>query len=369
MGELQMDNNNLNSTKMHPQTNNLSRLCLNRLCRLYGKRLFFPTWLCISSSFLLSAQGSDKPSFPNFKVDGTLKNKFEYATESGMSRFSVRNSRIGVAGNIDPYSAYRVQVELSNEGKFSVLDLNATLKPVEGLSLTLGQTSIPLFNSYIVTPGTMMFANRAFLGKYFLSTRDLGFLAKYDFLLGTIPTKIEFGLFNGHTINNPVWKKKMSYGGRLELGRMQGFRMTAKIYDYPNDETTHYLFYGADLRYEQKNWKVETELMKRESKTEFHNDLLSYYLQGAYTLPIRTKIFEFIRPAVRWDAIDERADIGGFDVNRLTTGIGFGFKNERFSSILRLDYEWYMVNHPMDIFSANEEMDSNKFTLELLFTF
>ncbi|NLX67285.1 MAG: hypothetical protein GXZ19_11080, partial [Bacteroidales bacterium] len=96
---------------------------------------------------------------------------------------------------------------------------------------------------------------------------------------------------------------------------------------------------------------------------------LSYYLQGAYTLPIRTKIFEFIRPAVRWDAIDERADIGGFDVNRLTTGIGFGFKNERFSSILRLDYEWYMVNHPMDIFSANEEMDSNKFTLELLFTF
>lgn len=325
--------------------------------------------LGLFSSFFLSAQTTDTQSYPNFKIDGTLKNKFEHATETGMSRFSVRNSRIGVSGDINTYSAYRVQVELSNEGKFNVLDLSGTLKPIEGLSLTLGQTSIPLFNSYIVSPGTMMFANRAFLGKYFLSTRDLGFVAKYDFQLGVVPTKIEFGVFNGNTINDPVWKKNMSYGGRIELGRMQGLRMTAKIYDYPNNENTHFLFYGADLRYEQKNWKVETEIMKRESKTEFNSDLLSYYLQGAYTIPVRTKMFEFVRPALRWDAIDGQPEVVGFDVKRLTTGVGFGFKQERFTSILRLDYEWYMVNHKMDIFSKNDEMDSDKITLELLLTF
>lgn len=369
MEQLQANKKSPDSIKMCHQNENKNIFNINKLYILYGKLSIMLFLLSISSSFLLSAQETDTPLYPNFRIDGTLKNKFEHASETGMSRFSVRNSRIGVAGNINPYSAYRVQVELSNEGKFSVLDLSGTLKPVEGLSLTLGQTSIPLFNSYVVTPGTMMFANRAFVGKYFLSTRDLGFLAKYDFLLGTIPTKLEFGVFNGNTINNPVWKKNMSYGGRIELGRMQGFRMTTKIYDYPNDETTHYLFYGADLRYEQKNWKVETEIMKRESKTEFSGDLLSYYLQGAYTLPVRTRIFEFIRPAARWDAIDGRTDGGGFDVNRLTTGIGFGFKNERFSSILRFDYEWYMVNYPMDIFSPNDEMDSDKFTLELLFTF
>lgn len=324
--------------------------------------------LFVLSSFL-SAQETDTIVYPNFKVDGTLKNKFEYATKNGMSRFSVRNSRIGVAGDINSYSAYRVQVELSNEGKFSVLDLSGTLKPIDGLSLTLGQTSIPLFNSYIVTPGTMMFANRAFLGKYFLGTRDLGFLAKYDFRIGELPTKLEFGVFNGNTVNDPVWKKEMSYGGRIELGSMQGFRMTAKIYDYPNDEETHFLFYGADLRYANENWTVETEIMKRDSKTELNTDLLSYYLQSAYMIPIRSKLFEFVKPAIRWDAIDERTKESGFDVNRLTTGIGFGFKSERFSSILRLDYEWYMVNHKMEIFSAGEEMDSNKFTMELLFTF
>lgn len=369
MEQLQAKKKSLNIEKMCHQKKNRGIISANTSDASYGKLSIALSILFIFSSFFLPAQEAETPTYPNFKVDGTLKNKFEHASETGMSRFSVRNSRIGVAGNINPYSAYRVQVELSNEGKFSVLDLSGTLKPIEGLSLTLGQTSIPLFNSYIVSPGTMMFANRAFLGKYFLSTRDLGFLAKYDFHLAAIPTKVEFGVFNGNTINDPVWKKNMSYGGRIELGNMQGFRMTAKIYDYPNDETTHFLFYGADLRYEQNNWKVETEIMKKESKTEFHTDLLSYYLQGAYTIPVRTKMFEFVRPAVRWDAIDGQPEVGGFDVNRLTTGIGFGFNNERFSSILRLDYEWYMVNHEMDIFSPNDEMDSDKFTLELLFTF
>lgn len=322
-----------------------------------------------SSLFLFSQEATGVSAYPDYKVYGTLKNKFEYATGPGTSRFSVRNSRIGVAGNINTYSSYKVQVELSNEGKFSVLDLSGTLKPIDGLSLTLGQTSIPLFNSYIVDPFLMMFANRAFLGKYMIGSRDLGFLTKYDLKLGTVPTRLEFGVFNGNTINDPVWKDNLSYGGRIELGNMKGFRMTAKIYDYPNDEETHYLFYGADLRYARDNWTVETEIMKRESKTEFHTDLLSCYLQSAYIIPIRTKMFDFFKPAVRWDAIDERKKIHGFDVNRLTAGIGFGFKREGYSSLLRIDYEWYKVNHKMTIFESNEEMDSNKITIELLFSF
>jgi hypothetical protein len=359
------ENKNPQSKRIQPQGENRITNRNNTRQRTIAVALFA---LIMFPSFFLSAQETDSIVYPNFKVDGTLKNKFEYAPKSGMSRFSVRNSRIGVAGSINSYSDYRVQVELSNEGKFSVLDLSGTLKPVEGLSLTLGQTSIPLFNSYIVTPGTMMFANRAFIGKYFLNTRDLGFLAKYEFLLGAMPAKCEFGVFNGNTINNPVWKKDLSYGGRIELGGMQGLRMTTKIYDYPYNASARFLFYGADLRYEKENWQVETEIMKRDSKTELYFDLLSYYLQSAYVIPVRSKMFEFVKPALRWDAID-RSDEDGFDVNRLTAGIGFGFKKERFSSILRIDYEWYMVNQKIDIFDPSEEMDSNKLTMELVFTF
>jgi hypothetical protein len=55
-------------------------------------------------------------------------------------------------------------------------------------------------------------------------------------------------------------------------------------------------------------------------------------------------------------------------VKRLTAGIGLGFDQERFSSVLRVDYEWYFVKNTLPIF-ANDEMDSDKITVELLFTF
>lgn len=329
--------------------------------------LFFLTAFAV---FSLSAQETDSVNYPNFKLDGSLKNKLEYATATNMSRFSVRNSRVGVAGNITSYAAYRVQVELSNEGKFSVLDLSGTLKPIEGLSLTLGQTSIPLFNSYIVSPAEMLFANRAFLGKYYLSTRDLGLIAKYGFNMGVVPTKIEFGVFNGNAINDPVWKKNMAYGGRLELGDVKrGLRFSAKAYDYPNTEEIHYLFYGADLRYKAESWQLETEVMKRDSKTESQEDLLSYYVQGAYEFPVKTKLFSMVKPAARWDAIDQNLTDKGFDVDRFTLGLGFGFEHQKFSSILRFDYEWYFVKNELPFLNKNDEMDSDKFTVELLFSF
>lgn len=60
---------------------------------------------------------------PSMKFDATLKTKYELATETGMSRFSVRNSRVGLFGDLNEYVSYKFQIELSNEGKFDVLDL------------------------------------------------------------------------------------------------------------------------------------------------------------------------------------------------------------------------------------------------------
>jgi hypothetical protein len=321
------------------------------------------------STISISAQKTDTDSYPNFTMDGTLKTKFEYATGTNMSRFTIRNSRIGIKGSLNTFSSYRALVELSDEGQFKVLDLSGTISPLEGLSFTMGQTSIPLYNSYVVSPSDMMFANRAFLGKYYVSTRDLGINAKYKFNMGNIPTRLEFGLYNGNAINDPVWKNNMSMGGRIELGSMDGLRFTAKIYDYPNNDSTHFMFYGADLRYEINNFKFETEVMKKDSKTDIYSDMLSYYIQSAYQFPIKSKFFDYFLPAARWDAIDEKFDEKGFDTNRLTIGLGLGYDEAKFSSIIRLDYEWYFINNSMSIFNKNDQMDSDKLTVELLFTF
>lgn len=321
-------------------------------------------------SLAISAQETDSVRYPSFSVDGAMKNKVEYATETGNYRFSVRNSRLGIRGNLTDFFTYRGQIELSDNGNFKVLDLFGSFVPIEGLTFSLGQTSIPLFNSYVVDPANLMFANRAFIGKYFLSTRDIGFHADYNFQIGSVPTSIEFGLYNGNTINDPVWRERLSYGARLELGTMKGLRSTFKFYDYLNTPVAHYLFYGADLRYQADKWKIETEFMKRDNKNMDEDEMLSYYVQGAYVFPLKeTYFFKHIIPAVRWDAIDKHLNVSGFDANRLTVGLGFGLTKKYFSSILRLDYEWYFINNTLDILNLYDEMDSDKFTVELLLTF
>lgn len=321
-------------------------------------------------NFCLAAQPKDSTDTFTFKVDGVMKNKFEFASETNRGRFSVRNSRIGVSGLFTSYSSYRGQLELSDNGDFKVLDLYASIIPIKGLTISLGQTSVPLFNSYIVSPGTMMFANRAFLGKYFISTRDIGVHVDYNFKAGIIPISAEMGFYNGNTINDPVWRDKLSFGGRLEFGSMKGFRSTLKFYDYPNSPEKHYLFYGADLRYGTDKWKIETEILKRDNKIDSEDGLLSYYVQGAYAFPLKQNwVFRHLIPAVRWDAIDANMNESGFDINRLTVGLGLGLTKKYYSSILRFDYEWYNVNNVIDILDKYDEMDSSKFTVELLLTF
>ena len=333
-------------------------------------RNYFLAFLCLCSAFLSAQETADSVRYPTFKVDGTMKNKFEYASETNTSRFSVRNSRVGIRGHLVDNFSYRGQLELSDNGNFKVLDLYGSFEPFEGVAVSLGQTSIPLFNSYITSPGKMMFANRAFIGKYFLSTRDIGLHADYNFKIGMLPSSIEFGVYNGNTINDPVWRERLSYGARLELGEMKGLRSTFKFYDYLNAPKVHYLFYGADLRYGADNWIVETEIMKRDNKDDSAEAMLSYYLQGAYAFPLKeTYFFKHIIPAARWDAIDKHLDDSGFDVSRLTLGLGFGLTKKYFSSVLRFDYEWYFAKNQLDILNLYEEMDSDKFTVELLLTF
>lgn len=331
------------------------------------RRISFLIFLLL---LVIVATAQDNAAYPSFKFDGILKNKFEYATETNKSRFSVRNSRLGISGKITPVVDYRAQVELSNEGKFDVLDLYGSFKPIDGLTLRLGQTGIPIHNSYVTNPGKMMFANRAFIGKYFTpGTRDIGLSGTYKLDLARFPITLDAAVFNGNKSNQPIWSKHLSYSSRLAFGNMKGFRSTVKMYDYPQNDTTHYVFYGIDFRYEADNWKVETEAMHRRNKYD-DAKLFSTYLQGAYWLPIRNnRIFKSFMPAARWDAVGNDVFNNGFDVNRATLGLGFGINNQKFLSLLRFDYEWYFVKNSLSFFSKNDEMASDKFTMELVLFF
>ena len=41
------------------------------------------------------------------EIHGTIRGKYEYQTETGESRFEVRNARFSVSGNVHPLVAYK----------------------------------------------------------------------------------------------------------------------------------------------------------------------------------------------------------------------------------------------------------------------
>lgn len=330
--------------------------------------------LFCSISFL-QAQENTPPSdwefTPSIKFDGMFKSKYEYSDQVKVSRFSVRNSRLGIKGDVTSFISYRAMAELSDQGKFNVLDLYSAINPYDGLTIKIGQSSIPVHNSYTTSPGSVMFANRPFIGKYFTyGTRDIGVSAAYNFKISDFPIGIDAAIFNGNTINDPVWTDKPSYAARLRIGNMKGFRTTAKMYKLPKNELEDYMIYGADLRYESNNWKIETEVMHRKNKVKSEK-LASAYLQGAYWFPIQnSQLFKNMIAAARWDAMGSNQTDNDIDVNRLTLGLGFSFTKMPFDSLMRIDYEFYNAKNRKDLgIFTNDVMDSNKLSIELLLTF
>ena len=337
------------------------------------KRITITLISIVCALALLTAQ-ENKPDIdwkftPTIEFDGMFKSKFEYADKTSNSRFSVRNSRLGIKGDVTSFVSYRAMAELSDYGKFKVLDLYGAINPLDGLVVKIGQSGIPVHNSYTTSPGSIMFANRPFIGKHFtFGTRDIGVSAAYNFKISEFPVGIDAAMFNGNTINDPVWTDSPSIAARLRAGSMKGFRTTAKMYKLPRNELQDFMIYGADLRYEADNWKVETEFMYRKNKAD-DEKLAGAYLQGAYWFPLQnTKMFKNMITAARWDAMGRNETDNDIDVNRLTLGVGFSFTDAPFGSLVRIDYEFYNTRNDIGIFTT-DVIDSNKLSVELLLTF
>ena len=344
------------------------------------KAVFLLVFMCLP--FLVFSQtGSDsvvRSIVKSSRFDGVLKAKVETSTDAGVLRFNVRNARVGVRGEIGARLSYRLQVELSGEGVFQPLDLFGTLHLAKNFSFQFGQQFIPFENNYIISPAESMFANRAFLGKYFTpGTRDIGAMAQYRFHIGGFPMEGQAGMFNGGRINNPQWTSRPSFAFRLIAGKMDGFRTTAKIYRYyrelnDNSDALDLLLWGADLHYDKNGMRVEAELMNRHSYIT-GLDLLGTYVQGAYTFSLpNANLFHCLTPTARWDAMGYDLKKEGFDVQRITVGINFGLTFIPFDSVFRINYENYFLRKDVDFpdfHDRDPHVADNKLTLELVVRF
>lgn len=326
------------------------------------KHILISLVLLISSSAVIISQEAEKSEYTP-DLDGILKTKTEYDLDNSKLRFEVRNARFGAKGKINDYFYYKVEVDLSDEGKIKMLDAYVRFTPVSNIEFYMGQRKIPFSSDYMRNPAENIFANRSFLSKYINDgMRDIGFYANIK-IPGNIPSEILLGAVNGTGNNNPQWMSRPNLVGRILAGSDKGFRITGNIYYGEALYRNHLAMVGGEMRYSNDEFFIESEYIRRNwtdtLSVREHDDGL--YIHSYYNFDIDDKIIKIVSPTLRWDCIGESIFSEKPDANRITVGVNFGFEPKQFYSEIRINYENY--------FRSSLPIHTDKLTLEFIARF
>ena len=312
---------------------------------------------------------------PQFR--GTLRTKYEYSFNDNLGRFNVRNARISASGNANSWISYALQIDLNDEGRFQILDADVQLTPIKNLTLRFGQTFLPFIPRHIITPGTMIFANRSLIHKYMSgASRDVGLIANYQFLTDDFPINLSAALFNGAGTNNPRWTDHKGCAFRLMFGSMDNFQTSLRTSYFTDRDQVKNELYAADLCYFNDNFSdgftFEAEIL-RGTYRAFDQTLqkLGYNLQVSNVFKTENQLLKYLEPVARWDMMGEINHNDISDANRLTVGLNLGFHQVVRRTELRLNYERYFVDkNDVEFYFGPESFAwHDKITLELLLNF
>jgi hypothetical protein len=301
--------------------------------------------------------------FKTPEFNGIIKTKIEYDIKDNLYRFTVRNARFAIKDEINEYFGYKMEIDLSDEGKIVMLDAYVKFIPLSNLEISLGQRKIPFGTDYLRNPAENFFANRSFVAKYVNNgLRDIGAVLSYKFKV-ILPIEFYIAALNGTGNNNPEWVKVPDFAGRILLGNNVGFRLGANVFSGEKELEKNLFMYGGEIRFATKKFLIETEIINRQWKdtlfTPFREN--GFYIHSYYNFTINKKAVKTISPVARWDLMGENIFKNNMLANRLTIGLNFGFEKKTFYSEIRFNYEKY--------FKAYLPVHTDKLTIEFLARF
>lgn len=284
------------------------------------------------------------------RVEGFFQGRFEQGLEHDEGRFQVRRARLNAVGDIMPSMGYRVQIDLCDRGKITILDVYAVCRPVRGLDLMAGQMLMPMGRSANTAPKNYLFANRDFIGKQMTNFRSVGIKGCYNLVPGL---RLDAGFFNATSIaDHRVWQKKWAYAARVSFSRgglalEGGFESTAP---YGHRFNTM----GAYASWRNSNLLFEAEYARKaycSSATPACNGVMG---AADYGLDLRpTKSFgRRISFQARYDYLGNHsdgsmvADLPALEITdvrrqRVTLGTTFALTHGRATAKMRLNWEQY----------------------------
>lgn len=355
-----------------------------------------------------------QPSGTNYtpRLDGVVKVRSEWNAENGDFRMAVRNTRLGVRGQINEDLGYRLQMDLSNNGTFNILDAYVTYKWAN-TSFRLGQQHYQFSSDVMRGPSDGPFANRSFIGKYItnyanpikrdfdsfedfdmsnLGSRDVGITIWQEFKCMNIPCTAIAGIMNGAGANKAQWRNSPNYIARLIVGDKKGFQGVIGTYVGELDNALYTDTSNLPKRFNMLMWNVEarytTSKLRLDAEIAVESVDYNHYIPsrmnkntvtgsfwGSYRIDQTWKRLPYIMPIVRFDFgkdIDFHNVLSGVhdraNVERVTAGINLGLHPTFNRAELRFQYEkFFFHNRPTD-FSVNS-LFNDKFTIELCLLF
>ncbi len=340
-------------------------------------------------STFLFGQGTNEKAIDGKKLDkdkmegmdympvfhGTVRAKYEWQTTNNEQRFQVRNARIGFTGNVLPIVAYKLEIDLSDQGSIRMLDAYTRIFPVHDLDFTIGQMRVPFTIDAHRSPHQQYFANRSFIAKQVGNVRDVGATLGFNWDEGPLPFIIQAGVFNGSGLTNQQeWHKAMNYSVKAQVLFAKGWNLTFGNQRIKPDAFAIQM-YDIGMFYQNKKWHIEAEYLLKSYADNAFGKVHAINSFACYTFPIRG-LFQAMSVLMRYDSMSDHSDgllwdeetkslgISDYGRHRLTGGVTFSFA-KKFVADIRINYEQYFYKNN----AVPKESEQNKLVIEFMTRF
>lgn len=285
-------------------------------------------------------------------VHGVVRTRWEMETETGDSRFQVRNARITIDGSIAKSIEYFVQTDLCDRGTMKILDAWGRLKIADGLKIQAGQFRMPFGVDLVRAPANYIFSNRSYLGKEVCNVRAVGAKVMYSFK--DVPLSVEAGAFNPTSISDhEKWNGTMAYSGKVTY-KWGNVKLNAGVKTIIPDSIRINLIDG-NISWSAGRWLVEGEYINKHYTNSAYKTNHAYTIFADYRMPVSAGVFNQLSFQGRFDGMTDHSNgKRGADGRlyttdsarkRITVGSTLSYIKGTVHADIRLNYEKMFFDH------------------------
>lgn len=288
------------------------------------------------------------------KFHGVLRTRYEGewgGSDGWRQRFQVRNARVSIEGKVIRQLSYYIRVDACDRGTMKILDAWAQWTLPGSWRVKAGQFRVPFGVDVFRGPGTYIFANRSFIGRYLANVREVGLQGGYYGRPG-LPLTVEAGVFNSKPMaNHDVWQGAMDFAAKA-VWKPGGFLLSASYLSMKPYGVRMNIVDGA-FGWHGGRWTAEAEYQHKHYERSSLGATDAWGVFASYAIPLEKTVFDNLSFQGRFDSMTANSNGNPGDDGltytdparkRITVGTTLEYLRSPLRVALRLNYEKYFYD-------------------------